>query len=340
MARFSFIKAARTLAFSAAAVALLAASPAAAKTFRIAVGDGPGGTQEELGKAFIAALEEKSGGEHSGTLFLNGQLGDEQATVNDAAMGTLDMSILAINNVTPFSPTVGVLTLPYVVLSIEDAETLTQGEIGQELIENTIRDAGVRIIGWAYSGFRVLTNSKQPVESVDDLQGLVIRVPPNEIMIETYRSWGVDPTPLPWTETFTALQMRVVDGQDNPYMTNFAMQFDEVQKYITNIRYIFSIEPLVVSEQVYQSLSEEEQQLLVEAGQEATEHVAQFLREREDEIKETLVERGMEISDPADGEAEFMERATSAVWPKFYESIGGKEQLDKVLAALGREPAE
>lgn len=327
------------LTTSALAV-LMAMTPASAKTFRIAVGDGPGGTQEELGKAFIAALEEKSGGEHTGRLFLNGQLGDEQATVNDAAMGTLDMSILAINNVTPFSPTVGVLTLPYVILSVDDAEAITQGEIGQELIDNTIRDAGVRIIGWAYSGFRVLTNSKQPVETVDDLQGLVIRVPPNEIMIETYRSWGVNPTPLPWNETFTALQMKVVDGQDNPYMTNYAMKFDEVQTYVTNIRYIFSIEPLVVSEQVFQGLSAEEQRMVLDAGQEATAHSGRFIREKESEIKETLAERGMAISDPADGEAEFMDRATTAVWPKFYDSVGGVEQINKVLAALGRDPVE
>ncbi|MDM7255590.1 MAG: TRAP transporter substrate-binding protein, partial [Paracoccus sp. (in: a-proteobacteria)] len=201
-----------------AAVAVLAAlaAPASAKEYRIAVGDGAGGTQEALGKAFVAALEDKSGGAMTAKLFLNGQLGDEQDTVNNAAMGTLDFSILAINNITPFSPTVGTLTLPYVIMSQEDAEKITQGEIGQELIEKTIEDAGVRIIGWGYSGFRVLTNSKKPVTTVADLKGMVIRVPRNEIMIETYKAWGINPTPMAWSETFAALQQKVVDGQDNP----------------------------------------------------------------------------------------------------------------------------
>ena len=90
-----------------AAILATGALPVAAKEFRIAVGDGAGGTQEALGKAFIAALQEKSGGQHTGKLFLNGQLGDEQDTVTAAATGTLDFSILAINNITPFSPTVG-----------------------------------------------------------------------------------------------------------------------------------------------------------------------------------------------------------------------------------------
>jgi tripartite ATP-independent transporter DctP family solute receptor len=319
---------------------LASAVPAAARDFRIAVGDGAGGTQEALGLAFIKALEEKSGGADSARLFLNGQLGDEQDTVTAAATGTLDFSILAINNITPFSPSVGTLTLPYVILSLEDAEKITQGEIGQQMVDRTVEEAGVRIIGWAYSGFRVLTNSRKPVTTVADLQGLVVRVPKNEIMIETYKSWGINPTPMAWSETFAALQQKVVDGQDNPYMTVHAMKFDEVQKYVTNIRYIFSIEPLIVSEQLFQSLSPEEQANVLAAGQEATLASGQFLRDQEAQIKTDLVAKGMEISDPADGEAEFIERATATVWPKFYDSIGGKEVLNGVLASLGRPTVE
>lgn len=318
--------------------ALLAATPAMAKNFKIAVGDGAGGTQEALGKAFIEALEAKTDGRHTGTLFLNGQLGSEQDTVNDAAMGLLDFSILAINNVTPFSPSVGVLTLPYMILSLEDAEALTQGPVGQELVDNTVRDSGVRIIGWAYSGFRVLTNSKKPVTSVADLQDLVIRVPKNEIMIATYQAWGVNPTPMAWSETFAGLQTKVVDGQDNPYITIYAMKFDEVQDHVTNLRYLFSIEPLVISETLYQDLSPEDQQAVLDSGQAATEFSAEYLRAQEEQIKTVLAERGMQIADPADGEQEFIDLATAAVWPKFYDSIGGVEKLNAALAAIGREP--
>ncbi len=328
----------KAAAMAVAVTALLSVSPAHAKKFKVAVGDSAGSAQEALGKAFVAELEKASEGKHTATLFLNGQLGSEQDTVNDAAIGTLDMSILAINNITPFSPTVGVFTLPYVILSLEDAEKLTQGPIGQELVENTIRDAGVRIIGWTYTGFRVLTNSKKPVSTVADLKGLVIRVPKNEIMIDTYRSWGIDPTPMAWSETFAGLQQKVVDGQDNPYLTVNAMKFYEVQKYVTNIRYIFSIEPLIISESIFQDLKEADQKIILDAGKAATLASAQFLRDSEAAIKEELVAKGMEIQDPADGEAEFIKLATEAVWPKFYESIGGVDKLNTVLETLGRDP--
>ena len=329
-----------TRLLTGSALVLAMAIPAAAKEYRIAVGDGAGGTQEALGKAFVAALEEKTGGEMTGKLFLNGQLGDEQDTVTAAATGTLDFSILAINNITPFSPSVGTLTLPYVILSQDDAEAITQGEVGQQMIDQTIEDAGVRIIGWGYSGFRVLTNSKQPVSTVEDLKGLVVRVPKNEIMIETYKSWGINPTPMAWGETFAALQQKVVDGQDNPYMTVYAMKFDEVQKYITNLRYIFSIEPLIVSEALFEGLSDEQKQQVLDAGKAATLASAEFLRAEEAKIRDELVARGMEITEPADGEKEFIEKATTTVWPKFYDQIGGKDVLNNVLTSLGRPTVE
>ena len=193
-----------------------------------------------LGEKFVELFEAEDGWQAQGIkMFLNGQLGSEQDTVNDAAIGTLDFSVLAINNITPFSPTVGVLTLPYVILSLDEAVKLTQGDVGKELTENTIRDAGVRIIGWTYAGYRVLSNSKKPIKTMEDLEGVVVRVPKNEIMIDTYNSWGNNPTPMAWSETFTALQQGVVDGQDNPYLTIHSMKFYEVQKYITNLRYLF-----------------------------------------------------------------------------------------------------
>lgn len=188
------------------AICAFSTSHAWSASFKVAVGDAQGGTQWELGTKFKELFEQKTGGKHKINLFPNGQLGSEETTVNSAAMGTLDFSILAINNVTPFSPTVGVLTLPYVIQSAEEAKKITTGKIGEELTKNTLRDANVRIVGWAYSGFRVLTNSKKPVKTVADLQGMKIRVPKNEIMIATYKSWGINPTPMSWGETFPALQ--------------------------------------------------------------------------------------------------------------------------------------
>lgn len=309
---------------------------AANKPFKMSLGDGGGSPQQVMGQKFVELLEQKTAGQQRTLMFLNGQLGDEQSTINDASMGLLDFTLVAINNVTPFSPSVGVLTLPYMMRSLDDAITLTQGEVGQQLVANTVRDAKIRIIGWTYTGFRVLTNAKRPIHVLGDLKGLKIRVPANEIMIDTYRAWGINPTPMAWSETFTGLQLGVVDGQDNPYMTIYAMKFSEVQHYITNIRYLFSIEPLIVSEEVFQAQTAEMQQAILEAAQEATAYSARYLVEQEDKIRAELVSQGMDIIEPAN-EQEWMDKAISGVWPKYYDRLGGKAQLNRILASLGRE---
>lgn len=321
--------------FSAVSITLMS-SNVFAQTFKMAIGDAAGGTQWELATKFSEMMKEKTAGKVKIDLFPNGQLGNEQDTVNDAAIGLLDFSVLAINNVTPFSPTVGVLTMPYLIQSADEAKLLTQGPIGKELTDNTIRDAGVRIIGWAYSGFRVLTNSKRPVKSPADLKGMVIRVPRNEIMIASYQAWGVNPTPMAWSETFTALQQGVVDGQDNPYVTVYAMKFNEVQEYVTNIRYIFSLEPLIISESVFQQQSPNIQKMILDAGKEATAHSFTFLKNTESSIRNDLEKKGMVFVEPANGEKEWIDAIKKNVWPKFYGSIGGKDKFDHVLKALGR----
>lgn len=104
---YKVISLAAGLAFSASTLAA---------SWNIAVGDGGGSAQEALGLEFIKQLEQKTGNKHSAKLFLNGQLGSEQDTVNDAALGTLDFSILASNNLAPFSPSLGILSLPYLYL--------------------------------------------------------------------------------------------------------------------------------------------------------------------------------------------------------------------------------
>jgi tripartite ATP-independent transporter DctP family solute receptor len=316
---------------------LVLSASAYADNWNVAVGDGGGSAQEALGLKFGELLNEKSGGKHSTKLFLNGQLGSEQDTVNDAALGALDFSILASNNLAPFSPTMGILSLPYIFENLEQADKVVKGDIGAELVQNTIRDSGVRVLAWTYSGFRVLSNSKRPITKLADLDGIVVRVPKNEIMIDTYKSWGNNPTPMAWSETFTALQQGVVDGQDTPYTTIYAMKFGEVQKYISDLHYLFLLEPLVVSEQLFQSQDKATQDAMIAAGKEASVYSLNWLVEKEATIKEELVSKyGMQINAIED-EAEWASKAQAAVWPKFYESVGGKEKVNALLRSLGRK---
>ncbi len=319
------------------ATCLMMSASAFSATWKIAVGDGGGSAQEELGKKFSEVLAEKTNDKYKTNIFVNGQLGSEQATVNDVSLGILDMSILGSNNLAPFSPSIGILSLPYIFENIDQAEKIINSDIEKSLAETVLKEANVRIIAWSYSGFRMLTNSKRPVKNLDDLQGLFIRVPKSDLIIKTYQSLGINPTPVAWSETFTALQQKVVDGQETPYAAIHSMKFAEIQKYLTETHYLFQLEPLIMSESVFQDQSEDVQKAILEAGAAATEHSLAWIKAQEASIKEELVAKyGLEI-DQLEDESEWVKKAQAGVWPEFYDQVGGKEKINELLRTLGRD---
>lgn len=285
---------------------------------------------------FKELAEKYSNGKIQVNVFLGGSVGSEQDNVQQCSTGMLHVATLAVNNLTPFSPAVGFMTLPYIFPKLEDAYKLFRSDyVKKDLQELMIKQANVRALAWLVGGYRVLTNSKREVLRPADLKGLTIRVPKNDIMIASYKSWGVNPVPLAWTETFNALQQGVVDGQDNPHIVNATSKFFEVQKYITNIHYILWTGPILASETWYKKQSPEIRAIIDKAAQEAAEHEWKYVEEKEGDALKECLSKGMKISEPADNEKEWIEKARS-VWPQFYDSVGGKSIVDKVQAVMAK----
>ncbi len=318
-----------------AAAFMVPTSALAGKTLKIGLGDPIDSDQGVLALRFKEIVEKASNGEYKVDIFPAGQLGDEQKMVKDARRGSIDGAVVAINNITPFSKSVGVLTLPYLIQSFNDAVKVTTGDLGNQWREILIKEAGVRLMGWGYSNFRVLTNSKKPVKTLADLKGLKIRVPKNAIMIETWKALGAEPVPMAWPETFTALQQKVVDGQDNPHVANYAMKFYEVQDYTSECHYLFSLQPLIFGEKFFKSLSAEDQAMFTRAGIEAQQYNLLFSVTEAETAKQNMIKKGVEYFD-IENEDEWSKIAMDQVWPKFYDSVGGKPAVDVVVKALGR----
>lgn len=287
----------------------------------------------QFGLAFKENAEKMSNGKVQVNLFLSGQMGSEQDNVNQVSTGVIQMSTMAVNNVTPFAPIVGFCTLPYMWNRFDEAWAVMDGSLREKLNQTMIKQGNFRALAWLTGGFRVLTNSKKPVRSLEDLKGLRIRVPKNEIMIETYKAWGINPVPMAWTEVFNALQQKVVDGQDNPYATIPQEKFYEVQKYVTNIHYILWIGPALVNEKWYQSLDPDTRKIIDNAALKAQEVERKWGVAREGTACLEAIERGMEVTVPANREKEWIEKGKT-VWPKFYDKIGGKTFVDEVVKFL------
>ncbi|MCG8686411.1 MAG: TRAP transporter substrate-binding protein [Desulfobacterales bacterium] len=315
--------------------ALIVPGMATAKTLKIGLGDPIDSDQGVLALRFKAIVEEASQGKYKVDIFPAGQLGDEQKMVKDSRRGSIDGAVVAVNNITPFAKSVGILTLPYLMQNFDDAVKATTGALGDKWRNALIKEAGVHVLGWAYSNFRVLTNSKKPVKNLADLKGLKIRVPKNAIMISTWKALGAEPIPMAWPETFTALQQKVVDGQDNPHITNFAMKFYEVQNYSSECHYLFSLQPLVMGEKFFKSLSAEDQALFTRAGIEAQQANLLFSVTKSEAARQNMMKKGVEYMDIED-EDQWAKIAMDTVWPEFYDSVGGKAEVDAVVKALGR----
>ncbi len=316
-------------AIAAAALSAIGALPALAAdyTLRLSHGDNENNPTHIGAVKFKELVEEYTDGRIEVQIFPSNQLGSEQEVAQALRMGSIEGEILYTGNLVPLAPSVGVMMLPYAFTSTEEAHAAMDALKGP-LNERLPQEAGVRVLGYFEKGFRVLTNSEREVKTLEDLQGLKIRVSKNNIAIKTFQSWGLDPIPMAWAEVFPALQQGVIDGQENPYTTAISSKFYEVQKYITEIHYLIWSGPIIVSERFYQGLPEDLQEALNRAGEEAALHERQVSAEETAAAKEELVELGMVLSGAPEDEAKWQE-AAKALWPSFADDIGGAEWVEQ-----------
>lgn len=308
----------------------------AKQVIRVGMGDAIDSDQGAFAKRFEEIVEGLSGGEIQVELFPNGALGTETEMLQNARMGTLDMAIIGIGNAVPFVKELGTLTMPYLIENGYEAVKATTGGLGDYWNQLSIKKGGFRIFGWTYSNFRHITNSKRPVKSLADVKNLKIRIPQNKIIMATFKAWGANPVPMAWSETFTALQQGVVDGQENPYIVNYTTKFHEVQDYLTEVHYQYSLQPLIMGERTYRKMDQKTKELITRAGIEAQQYCILFQTLEAANARKGMEKGGVEVSTLTD-EAEWKKLAVEKVWPKFYNFIGGKKNLDAVLEGLGKK---
>lgn len=286
-------------------------------------------------QVFKDIVERESKGAITVKLFLSGSMGDEQTNVKQLRSGELHVASVFSGNMSPFAPVLNLFGLPYLFPTPGDAEKLLSHKpFMNKINEMVTKQSGARPLCWITGGYRVLTNSKHRVKNIKDLQGLKIRVSPTETQLEAFRAWGVSPHPMAWTEVFSALQQKVVDGQENPFFAVVDNKFWEVQKYITEIHYMFWTGIIAASDAWYQKLTPAARNLIDKAAEEAQKAEWAWVRKKEADSKEQCIQRGM-IVDKLEDEPVWIEKAR-AIWPKFYAKIGGKELVDEAVAIISK----
>jgi tripartite ATP-independent transporter DctP family solute receptor len=315
------------LALSAAVVLAVSASSAVAQTtlkMNIAVAQ-----NSHYGVAvdtFAREVETRTGGRYKIQNFYAGALGAERESVEGVQLGTLDLTLTSTGPIPNFVPDVAILDIPFLFRDYAQARAVLDGPIGQDMLQK-FPPKGIVALAWAENGFRHMTNSKRPVNNPDDLKGLKMRTMENPIHIQAYKQFGILPTPMAFTEVYTALQQGTVDGQENPLSVITSAKLDQVQKNLTLTGHVYSPSLILMNKAQWDKLSAADKQAFLDAAKEAVK--ANRARVDDDERKAVadLKSKGMIVVENVD-KAKFQ-----AVLTPVYADFGkrfGQENIDRI----------
>jgi tripartite ATP-independent transporter DctP family solute receptor len=298
-------------------------------------------TQNPKGHPIVTGMEKfaelvaaKSGGKMKVNLFPGGVLGNDQANVSAVQGGTLEMVSLNSGILASQAKEFGVYDFPFMFANAKEADAVVDGPFGK-MMHDKLEAKG--IIGLAYweLGFRNITNSRRPINKVEDIAGLKLRVIPNAINVDWVKALGANPTPLAFPEVYAALDQKAIDGQENPVAVINANKFYEVQKYLVISNHQYNPQSVIFSKKVWDTLSAAQHKILRDSAVEATRAQRQASRDAAGGHLESLKKHGMQVTELSQAELAKFQAAMKPVIAKHSEVVGAD-----VVKALEAELAK
>jgi tripartite ATP-independent transporter DctP family solute receptor len=314
-------------ALAALAVALpLANANAQGLQLRFGHVGNPGSLFSDSAENFAACANPKLGDKGEVQVFGSSQLGNDQELLQKLKLGQVTFS-LPSSVMSSVSPEFGVFEMPYIV---QDRDHMRK--IRDEVVMTTLQEAakkkGYRILGVWENGFRHITNNVRPINKPEDLKGIKLRTPKGEWRVKMFRAYGANPTPLAFSEVFTALKTGVMDGQENPFAQIYSAKFQEVQKYLSLTGHVYTPAYILAADAEFAKLPEDVQTVLSDCAQENSEWVYKKAAELEDDLLAKIKEAGVAVNE-ADKQAFIA--ASKAIYDEFSSTVeGGPELVESV----------
>lgn len=255
----------------------------------------PGGTVHLGALKFADLISEKTGGRIKVKIYPNGQLGNDRELSEALITGAVDMVLTGPAVIGWYAPEYGATETPFMFRSYEHLEKMLKGTVGKEIEQLMIKRRGIHFISYWYRGPRYLTTTKTIVRTPKDLSGLKLRVPELPTYIKSWQVFGANPTPLPYSDMFMALKQGIVDGQENPLEVIYTSHLYEAQKYVMETQHLLSFYILETGDHFFSKFSPQNQQLILEAADEAAAYQNVLMLEYEEKYKKFLIENGMEF---------------------------------------------
>lgn len=246
-------------------------------------------------------LEERTDGKVQMEVYSNSQLGGAEEQISGMKAGDIDLSWVSTGQMTDYVPEFNLFSVPYLIKNEEhyDATVDADSEVMEEInsyIDDT--DMGSRLVGMMGGSTRNLYNSKHPVETADDLNGLKIRIQDSSVEGEVWKKFGAEPTPLSADEVYTALQSDVIDGRESSVDQYYTDKFYEEAKYLSLTEHQFLFLPVLMSDKTYDELPEDLRDIVLDTVQEASEKTWEDYRKSDEEVMSKLEDLDVTITDP------------------------------------------
>jgi tripartite ATP-independent transporter DctP family solute receptor len=273
---------------------------------------------------FVDVVDKKSGGKIKIKIFPNGTLGGEQQVAAAMQGGTVEISMMSPAQIVGTIKEFVVLDFPFAFANVAQADAVLDGPFGQKLMDYMPAKGWVGL-GFMEQGYRSISNSKRPINKLEDIKGLKIRTILNPLYVDMLNTLGANAVPMPFPELYTALEMKTVDGQENPETSVDSSKFYEVQKYFSADRHIYNPQMMMVSKKFWDSLSADEKKIFNEAMVEARDVQRKAAREMTAKSRKVLIDHGMLLNEIAPAELARMKDAVKPVTEKY------AAQLDPAL---------
>lgn len=275
---------------------------------------------------FKEIIENETNGAVQIEIYHSGVLGGEGEAVEQVLDGTLDItSVVADSAFANTVPEMNVFGLPYLFRDLDHVYQTLDGEVGQDLLEKA-NQRGMKALGFWEIGFRHITNDVREVSTPEDMKGLSIRVQPSPVWEAHMTALGANATPMDFNELYSAMDQGTVDGQENPLNTIYSMKFHEVQQYVSLTGHNYSPGIVVMSEKAWASLTDEQQNIVENAMEEAKVYQRATLSDINEKIIADLEEYGTTVTHPdldafAEATKDVKDVLTEQVPPELIERI-------------------
>lgn len=280
---------------------------------------------------FKEELERISNGRFEVRVYPNSSLGGDRQEVESTVLGYIQGCLPPSGTLSSFDQRLMVIDLPFVFKSGKAAIAALNGELGEEL-DPILVNMGLHPVGWTESGFRYITTNNKPITSPSDLKGVSIRTMENPIHVASFRAWGASPTPMAFSELFTALQQGAVDAQENPIMVTMSNRLFEVQNTLSLTGHFFSAGCFLFNQDFYDSLEGQDKVWFDEASEHFVENLTKLVRDQTDGYIQKAAESGMTVVDVTPEQKDVFIAAASSVYDLFINQYGGSQELiDKAM---------